>query len=108
MDIERILLGALWSFDKFLIALCRYETDQCLEDLRFDTVVFWVQIHDLPARRMTIKAVEGICQPFGQIIHCSDEDETDGGEFMRVRVELNITKPLSRGRQVRFVLASDG
>ena len=108
LDAERILLGAPWSFDKYLIALCRYETDQSLKDLRFDTAVFWVQIHDLPARRMSIEVAEGICQPLGRIIHCSDEDETDGGEFMRVRVELDITKPLSRGRRVRFGPASDG
>ena len=52
-------------------------------------------MHDLPARRMTVDAVEGICQSLGRIIHYSDEEETDGGEFMRVHVELDITKPLS-------------
>ena len=69
---------------------------------------FWVQVHDLPARRMTVDAVEGICQPLGRIIHCSDEEEIDGGEFMRVHVELDITKPLSRGQRVWFGPDSDG
>ena len=40
LDAEKILLGAPWSFDKYLIALCRYETDQSLKDLHFDTIVF--------------------------------------------------------------------
>ena len=57
---------------------------------------------------MTLEATEGICQPLGRIIHCNDEDETDEGEFMRVRVEIDITKPLSRGRRVQFGPASDG
>ncbi|KAK7851047.1 hypothetical protein CFP56_043110 [Quercus suber] len=82
--------------------------DQSLKDLRFDTAVFWVQIHDLPARKMTLEAVEGISKPLGCIIHCSDEDETDGREFMRVRVEIDIMKSLSRGRRVWFGPASDG
>ena len=47
---------------------------------------------------MTTEAAEGICQRLGQVIHCSDKEETDGGEFMRVRVELDIMKPLSHGR----------
>ena len=51
---------------------------------------------------MTTEAAEGICQRLGQVIHCSDKEETDGGEFMRVRVELDIMKPLSHGRWVRF------
>jgi len=98
LDAEKSLLGAPWSFDKYLVALCRYETDQPLKELRFDMAEFLVQVHDLPARRMIVDAVEGICQTLGRIIYCSDEEETDGGEFMRVRMELDITKPLNRGR----------
>ena len=79
LDAEKILLGAPWSFDKYLVALCRYETDQSLKELCFDTAEFWVQVHDLPAWRMTVDAAEGICQTLGQIIHCSDEEETDRG-----------------------------
>ena len=108
LDAERILLGAPWSFDKYLVALCRYETDQSIKEIQFNTAAFWVQVHDLPARRMTVAAAEGICQSLGRVIHCSDEDEADGGEFMRVRVELDITKPLSRGRRVRFGPSNEG
>ncbi|XP_075654881.1 uncharacterized protein LOC142625057 [Castanea sativa] len=108
LDAERILLGAPWSFDKYLIALCRYETDQSIKQIQFDTAAFWVQIHDVPMRRMTIEAAEGICQSLGHVIYGSDEDETDGGEFMRVRIEVDIMKPLSRGRRVRFGPDSEG
>ena len=95
LDTERILLGAPWSFNKYLGALCRYETDQSIKEIQFNTAVFWVQVHDLPTRRMTVEAAEGICQSIGRVIHYSDEDEANGGEFMRVRVEIDITKPLS-------------
>ena len=42
LDAEKILLGASWSFDKYLVALYWYETDQSLKELRFDTAEFWV------------------------------------------------------------------
>ena len=108
LDTERILLGAPWSFNKYLGALCRYETDQSIKEIQFNTAVFWVQVHDLPTRRMTVEAAEGICQSIGRVIHYSDEDEANGGEFMRVRVEIDITKPLSRGRCVQFGLSNEG
>lgn len=47
-----------------------------------------------------LEAAEGICRTLRHVIHCSDEDKIDGGEFMRVRVEIDIMKPLSRGRRV--------
>lgn len=61
MDAEQILLGASWSFDKYLIALCQYETDQSIKEIRFDTAKFWIQIHDIPVRQMTVEAAEEIC-----------------------------------------------
>ena len=33
LDVEHVLLGAPWSFDKYLIALCRYESDKSLKVL---------------------------------------------------------------------------
>ena len=57
---------------------------------------------------MTVEAAEGICQSLGRVMHYNDEDEADGGEFMRVCVEIDITKPLSRGRRVRFGLSNEG
>ena len=95
LDAEQILLGAPWSFDKYLVALCSYETDQSIKEIQFNTAAFWVQVHDLPTRRMTVAAAEGICQSLRRVMHCSDEDEANGGEFMRVRVEIDITKLLS-------------
>lgn len=60
--------------------------------------IFCIQIHDLPTRRMTTEAAKGICQKLGLVIHCSDKKETNGGEFMRVRVKLDIMKPLNHGK----------
>ena len=50
LDAEQILLGAPWSFDKYLVALCRYETDQSIKEIQFNMAAFWVQVHDLLAR----------------------------------------------------------
>jgi len=43
---------------------------------------------------MNIKAMEKICYVLGNIIHSTDSVEIDGGNFMRVRVKMNVSLPL--------------
>ena len=49
---------------------------------------------------MNIKVAEKICDVFGNIIHSTDMVEIDGGNFMRVRVKMNVSLPLYRGRVI--------
>ena len=58
-----------------------------------------MQVHDIPVRFMNQKVADGICSNVGTVIKKS-ETEGEGGSFMRVRVRLDITIPLSRGRKV--------
>jgi len=48
---------------------------------------------------MNQKVAEGICGTVGTIIQKLDT-EVDGGSFIRVKVSLDITRPLNRGRMV--------
>lgn len=41
-DVDRILSGEPWSFDKSLVILQRYNRHTALDDLTFDKVSFWV------------------------------------------------------------------
>ena len=76
-----------------------YDKDTPVDDLTFNHTSFWVQVHDTPVRFMNQKMAKGICNTVGTVIQ-KPEIEVDGGSFMRVRVSLDITRPLSRGRMV--------
>ena len=65
VDTNRVLLGEPWSFDKYLIVLCRYKDDSSLRKLLFDTAKFWVQVHDLLVRRMVTEIAESLCKSVG-------------------------------------------
>lgn len=56
-DLERVLLGELWSYDKYLVAFHRVMDNVAVEELPFNQVAFWVQIHDLPILSMKKKVV---------------------------------------------------
>ena len=57
-----------------------------------------MQVHDISVRFMNPKVAKGICSIVGTVPKA--ETEMNGGSFMRVRVSVDVTRPLSRGRMV--------
>ena len=47
-DVDKVLMGEPWSFDRHLVLLQRYDGATAMEDLDFTTSLLWVQIHSLP------------------------------------------------------------
>ena len=52
-DVEKILNSQPWSFDKHLIIMQRYANDGPVNELSFNKVPFWVQVHDIPCSFLT-------------------------------------------------------
>uniref|UniRef100_A0A7N2LKW2 DUF4283 domain-containing protein n=1 Tax=Quercus lobata TaxID=97700 RepID=A0A7N2LKW2_QUELO len=78
-DVDRILGSKQWSFDKHLVVMQRYDNDKPLQDIKYDRTTFWLQVHGLPIRYMTIEAAEKICDVVGKVIKQSDSQVYDGG-----------------------------
>lgn len=68
--------------------------------ISFDSEAFCVQFHDLPMDCMTLEIGEQIVRSLRGIV------EVDVGccwiHFLRVRLELNLMKPLVRGWFIKF------
>ena len=84
------------------MVLQRFEADSDIEKLSFDLTHFWVQVHNIPVRFMNKKVAEGLCETVGQVCCLPIAPTEDGGSFMRVRVLVNISQPLCRGRVIVF------
>ena len=41
-DVDKILEGEPWSFDKHLVVMSRYENESPLQDIRFEKTKIWV------------------------------------------------------------------
>ena len=48
LDVDKVLMGEPWSFDRHLVLLQRCDGKTSMKDLDFTTSLFWVQIHDFP------------------------------------------------------------
>jgi len=49
---------------------------------------------------MNVRAAKKICEVLGRVIPTANPRESEGGNFIRVRVSIDVTGPLCRGRLV--------
>ncbi|KAL0000809.1 hypothetical protein SO802_014590 [Lithocarpus litseifolius] len=105
-DAERILATEPWTYDKHLILLSCYDGSGPIWSIRFHSVKFWVQLHGLPINRLNEKTAYEIGRSLGEVSSAAQVGELFGGDFLRIRVGVNVTRPLNRGRKV--FLGKDG
>ena len=108
VDVEKVLQGELWKFDRHLVMLQRYDGITLVMNLSFNKTSFWVQIHNLPFSLLTIEATFSISETLGTVMKPKDINEMRGGNFMRVRFVIEIRKPLCRGRKISWDQTGEG
>lgn len=99
-DVDRVLASEPWSFDKHLVVMQRYEHETSFEELSFNRASFWVQLHGIPLRYMTAEAAVKISSVIGEVAQPIDPKELDGGKFLRLKISIDLTLPLCRGRLI--------
>lgn len=108
IDVEKVLQGEPWVFDRHLVVLQRYDSSSPVQELSFDRTSFWVQIHNLPLSLMIVEAAVSLGETLGVVIVPSDTTEMKGVNFMTVRVAVDVTKPLCRGRVITWDQGREG
>ena len=97
MDLERVLEFEPWSYDKSIVVLQRAVDAESAPSLNFDSVTFWVQLHNVPDKCLTQATGEVVGNNIGTLVQAADpEDDGEGGELLRIRVKMDITKALPR------------
>ncbi|XP_075652402.1 uncharacterized protein LOC142622758 [Castanea sativa] len=99
-EVDKVIQSEPWSFDKHLMVLERYNKNNLVEELQFNKTTFWVQVHGLSIKFMNARAAEKICEILGTVLPSTNPKETEGGSFVRIKVSLDVTIPLCRGRLV--------
>ena len=97
-DLEKVLIGEPWSFDRHLVVLQRYDGILPMDKVDFLKSSFWVQIHNLPLSCLTPEVALEIGESLGIVNTSVGISDMVGGNFMQICVLIDITKPLCRGR----------
>ena len=97
-EVDNILANEPWRFDKHLMVLRRYDGVSEVQQMDFNLTPFWVQVHGIPMKFMNQTVAEGLCETVGVVQNQSNTKTVESGGFMRVKVLVDISQPLCRGK----------
>ena len=94
-DKRRVLAGAPWSFDNALLVLEELVGKGSIESIAFNSCEFWVQIYQVPLLCTFREIGWSLGEMIGVVVDVDGGLASDcAGKFLRVRVRIDITKPL--------------
>ncbi|KAL5855538.1 hypothetical protein ACOSQ4_005340 [Xanthoceras sorbifolium] len=86
-----------WHFDKNLIILEKPVGLGAISQLRFKFSEFWIHIYKIPLVCINCKVARLIAEKVGTIVDFSMNSKDLWGKFLRIKVRIDITKPLKKG-----------
>lgn len=101
-DRDRILAGRPWLFDDILLCLEPVRADQQPANVDFSKSPFWVQISDVPFGMRSRGFAAKLGESLGGILELDERGSMQSGCSFRIRVLLDITKPLRRGIRIEL------
>ncbi|CAI9100599.1 OLC1v1037728C1 [Oldenlandia corymbosa var. corymbosa] len=96
VDKKRVQQSSPWMVEhNHLLVLIDASDDLKISKLDFSCCSFWVQIHDLPLGLRTAGFAEKVGNNLGRFLSVDrDAEGSVIGRFLRIKVELDVTKPL--------------
>lgn len=100
-DKWKVWEGKPWLFDNCLIVLNLYDGFTQPAEISFAIERFWVQLHDLPLACMNEECGKEIGGVIGRVVEVDTKVDGCGwGQYLRIRVEVDLLKALVRGRRI--------
>jgi hypothetical protein len=102
-DKKRVLEGRPWDFEGFLFLVEDYDDRTTPANIKFDRASFWIRMFKLPLGCMGREVGRKIGATVG-VVEAVDADARGvaWGEYLRVKISLDLSKPLARGRKINL------
>lgn len=95
--------GCPWSFNRRALVMSRLKEGQNPRCVELNFIDLWVQIHDLKFGFMLEKVLKGIGNYVGRYVNsCPSNSVGVWREYMRIRVTINLSKPLKRRMKIKM------
>lgn len=90
-----------WCFDDHLLVLKSWEKGMTAQNITFPTISLWVQVWGLPFELMNEETRKEIGGGLGKVLQVDAKAfHLEQAQFLRVRVDILLNKPLRRGAPV--------
>lgn len=95
---RRALEDGPWMFGKDLVVLVEYDEMKTIDEMEFAHIPIWIRVTKMPLGMMNKTMGEAIGGEVGEFMEMEKEDDgTAVGRFLRIKIRLDIRKPLMRG-----------
>lgn len=102
LDVKRVMDGSPWSFNRKALIMTRMKEGENPRCVNLNSMEIWVQIHDLRVGFMSERIVKEVANYIGSFVEsCSSNFVGVWREYMRVRVWIDLSKPLKRKMKIR-------
>ncbi|TXG70055.1 hypothetical protein EZV62_004990 [Acer yangbiense] len=117
VDVDRSLVGRVlsgkrernrfwqrspWHFGKSLIVLEKPVGSRDVSKLGFNRAEFWVQIHDIPIMCMNRRMARWLAEQICVVVEIPSDSRECWGKFIRVKVQIDISKLLKRWLRLKL------
>ena len=94
---RRALEDGPWMFGKDLVVMAEFDGEKTIDEIEFNFIPIWVRILKMPLGLMNKAAGEVIGALIGEVMEVdADDDDMAIGQYMRIKIKLDICKPLMR------------
>ena len=96
-DLIRVLKGSPWHFEKHLVLLKQFPSPASIRREELTTCAFWVRVMGLSLLLISGEQARGIKAMMGSFMdYESDRSKIRTTSFLRIRVEVDVTKTIRR------------
>lgn len=107
-DRDFVLRGGPWIYRGDALLVSQYDEHANASLMNLDFLPVWVRLYDMPLSWMTKEMGETLGKRLGKVrLVDADSNGRAWGDYMRVRVEHPVDKPLTRWLKVRKVAGGD-
>ena len=99
--LRRALDDGPWMVSKELLVVVEFDESKALEEFDFSSIPIWMRVKRLPFGLMNRVVAETIGDDVGAFMEVdADGGESAVGRVLRIKIRLDIRKPLHRGIMV--------
>ncbi|KAM0872185.1 hypothetical protein ACQ4PT_038881 [Festuca glaucescens] len=96
-DRDRIWERSPWTVSKFAVVLENFDSRCSPSELRFDKLLIWVRVIDLPYNKLNEEWGTRIAKKIGEFVKLdANKDGLVSAQYLRARVFIKVNDPLMR------------